>query len=126
MRRFDQTKSFKTWAFTIAKNTAYDYLKKKKNLPFSKFVDDQGYNRLEEIGGETVLPDELLARADIAKDFEKKLEKIPADYRVILVMRYKDDFSLSEIAEILGKPYNTIKSQHQRALKSLKKELSDR
>ncbi|MDP1884256.1 MAG: sigma factor-like helix-turn-helix DNA-binding protein [Candidatus Moranbacteria bacterium] len=35
-------------------------------------------------------------------------------------MRYKDDFSLQEIAEILDLSYNAVKSQHTRALASLK------
>lgn len=123
VRRFDQNKSFKTWIFTIAKNTAYDYLKKKKAVPFSFFENSEGNNVLENISADVILPDEFLANLDSAKDFEEKLKKIQGHYRIILLLHYKDDFSLAEIAEILGKPYNTIKSQHQRALKSLKKEI---
>jgi len=61
-------------------------------------------------------------RTDSAEIIEKKLEKIPIHYRIILVMHYKDDFSLHEIAQILDIPYNTVKSQHQRGLKILKNE----
>src|SRR4030042_2442046 len=49
LKRFDQNRNFKTWLFAIAKNTAFDWLKKKKELPFSLFADDEGNNRLEEI-----------------------------------------------------------------------------
>src|SRR3989344_2340755 len=35
LKIFDQNKSFKTWIFTIAKNTALDWLKKKNAVPFS-------------------------------------------------------------------------------------------
>lgn len=34
LKRFNPNKSFKTWIFTIAKNTTYDYFKKKKTIPF--------------------------------------------------------------------------------------------
>lgn len=34
IRRFDKNKSFKTWLFVIAKNTAYDFFKKKKQSLF--------------------------------------------------------------------------------------------
>ena len=61
------------------------------------------------------------ARKDLEKDLEKKLQEIPDNYRIILLMKYKEDFSLQEIAEILKLPYNTVKSQHARALASLKK-----
>lgn len=121
LKRFDQTKSFKVWLYSIARNTAYDFLKKKKTIPFAFFDDREGNNRMNNIPDDNILPDELLSRADLSKEIEKYLKKIPQRYRIILTMRYKDDFSLTEISEILKIPYNTIKSQHQRGLQALKK-----
>jgi len=120
IKKFDETKNFKVWLFTIAKNTAFDHIKKKKTIPFSFFETDDGYNKLDEISEDSILPDKILEKKDLAKDLEEKLKKLSELYRIILLMHYKDDFSLSEIAEILDKPYNTIKSQHQRGLKVLK------
>lgn len=117
---FEADKSFKTWIFTIAKHTVYDYCKKKKEIPLSFFEDEEGRNKLENISDSAMLPDELLNRENIAQEMEEKLKRIPRPYRLILNLRYKEDFSLLEIAEILKKPYNTIKSAHQRALKKLK------
>jgi RNA polymerase sigma-70 factor (ECF subfamily) len=121
IKKFDRERSFKTWIFTIAKNTTYDYFKKKKTIPLSNFIDEEGNNRLDNISDGSILPDEILERKDIAIEMEKKLEEIPERYRIILTMRYKNDFSLLEISEILDIPYNTIKSGHQRALQSLRK-----
>ena len=42
IRSVDPQKNFHTGLFTIAKNTAYDFLKKKKTVPFSDFIDDEG------------------------------------------------------------------------------------
>ena len=121
MNRFDENKaSFKTWIFTIAKNTAYDYFKKKKTVPFYNFTDEQGNNKLENIADENIFPDELLMRADAANILEKKLQELPEHYRLILNLHYQEDFSLSEIAAILKIPYNTAKSQHQRGLVKLR------
>lgn len=124
LRKFDQEKNFKTWLFVIAKNTAYDFFKKKKTLLFANFTDEEGNNKLENISDENILPDEVLNRKDIARELEKKLAEIPEQYRIILTLHYKEDLSLQEIAEILGKPYNTIKSGHQRGLEKLKKALT--
>lgn len=121
IQRFDQTKSFKVWLFSIAKNTAYDYFKKKKTIPFSFFENDAGYNKLDEIAEDKILPDEILERKNIASELEEKLNELPKNYRIILLMHYKDDLTLQEISEILGMPYNTIKSQHARAGLSLRK-----
>ena len=60
LSRFDRSKNLKTWIFTIAKNTAFDYLKKKKEIPFSNFTDDEGENWLENSADENILPDEIL------------------------------------------------------------------
>lgn len=121
IRKFDQTKSFKTWLFAIAKNAAFDYLKKKKAIPFSYFENSEGNSKLEEIPEESTLMDEIIARKDLAEKLEIKLQQIPETFAIILKLHYKEDFTLGEIAEILGKPYNTIKVYHRRALERLKK-----
>lgn len=123
IKKFDRDRNFKTWIFTIAKNTAFDYLKKKKTIPFSRFLNEEGSSHLEEIKEDKILPDEILNRADLAKELEEKLERIPVPYKIILILHYKEDLSFREISRILGKPYNTIKSQHNRALTKLKKVL---
>jgi len=125
LSKFDQDKSFKTWIFAIAKNTALDFLKKKKTTPFSFFEDEEGNNKLEGIAENSILPDEILERKDIVREMEAKLELIPEKYRVILILHYKEDFTFFEIAEILGRPYNTIKAYHSRALSKLKEAFSD-
>lgn len=121
IQKFDQSKSFKTWLFTIAKNSAYDFFKKKKTISFSSFTDEEGNNKLENVSSEDILPDEILEKKDLAKEMEVKLGQIPEKYRIILVLHYKEDFSLSEIAKIIGSPYNTVKAYHARALFALRK-----
>jgi RNA polymerase sigma-70 factor, ECF subfamily len=121
MKQYNAERNFKTWIFTIAKNTTFDWFKKKKEVPFSRFIDEEGENWLENIEDENFLPDEVLERKNIAEELEKILEKIPLHYRVILILQYKEDFTLHEIAEILDEPYNTIKSRHRRGLEKLNK-----
>jgi RNA polymerase sigma-70 factor (ECF subfamily) len=124
IKRFDTDKSFKTWIFTIAKNTAYDYFKKKKTIPFSNFTDEEGNNKLENLSDGSISLEDILERKEIAREMEDKLKKIPDKYRIILTLRYKEDFSLQEISEILKVPYNTVKSGHSRALQKLKEIIS--
>ena len=122
LKKFDQNKSFKTWVFTIAKNTSIDWLKKKKAMPFSKFEDEEGKNALlERIVDTAPLPDELFARADMARILNSAMEKLLPKYRMVLFLRYNDHFNFREIAESLGEPLDTIKSMHRRALIMLKK-----
>lgn len=117
---FDREKSFKTWLFTIAKRTAYDHFKKKKALPFSVFDDGEGGNIFEEIEDEQMLPDEIIGREEAAADLDRALARLPEGSRAILLLAYREDLSLQEIAEVLGEPYNTVKSRHNRALRKLR------
>jgi RNA polymerase sigma-70 factor (ECF subfamily) len=122
IKHFNPEKNFKTWLFAIAQNNARDFWKKKKTLSFSLFENSDGYNKLEEIAEEKLLPDEILEQIESVEEIEKKIKKLPKKYQTILFLRYKDDLSLAEIASVLNIPQNTIKSQHQRALSALKKE----
>lgn len=125
IEKFDKSRNFKVWIFSIAKNNTYDYLKKKKTVPFSAFTDEEDNNKLDNIGDDSILPQEILIRAESAKILKERLDELPEIYRIILLMHYKEDFSLQEIAKILDKPYNTIKSQHQRGLIKLKNDFSN-
>jgi len=120
LKSFDAEKNFKTWLFTIAKNTAYDFFKNKKTIPFSSFLNEEGDNILENIKTEDILPLEILEKAEQKQVFETKLAQLSTDYRTLLLLHYKENFSLQEISEILNIPYNTIKSRHIRALSKFK------
>src|SRR3990167_11489532 len=127
LKKFDQNKSFKTWIFSIAKNASLDYLKKKKAIPFSEFDTEEGGNRLTDtLADPSPLPLELLEKAGMAKILNVAMEKLSPQYRMVLFLRYNDHFNFREIAESLGEPLNTVKSQHRRALIKLKKLITDK
>lgn len=123
LARFDRKRNFKTWLFAIAKNTTYDFFKKKKSIPFSFFEDAEGQNMLDMVDNETVSPETILEKEEKKKTVEAAMETLPKQYQALLSLAYREDFSLTEISEILGVPYNTVKSRHQRALKLLKQAL---
>ena len=123
MKSFDKSKNFKTWLFTIGKNTAMDFLKKKKAMPFSFFENDEGISPFENIVDENELIDQVLAEDEDGEKLWKALKKIKDKYRLILELCYREDMTLAEISEVLEIPYNTLKSQHGRALLALKKAL---
>lgn len=126
LKKFDRQKSFKTWIFTIAKNTAFDHLKKKKAILFSEFENEEGENTLTEtLVDPAPLPQELLERAGIAQMLNSAMEILSPKYRMVLFLRYNDHFNFREIAESLGESLNTVKSRHRRALIMLKKLLSE-
>lgn len=128
IRRFNPQKaSFKTWIFTITKNTITDFLRKKRNILFSDMekVSDENTNSFaESIEAEEVLPDLALQKLEDAQFLNKTLEKLRLEYREVLILHYQEEMTFDEIGKILKKSLNTIKSQHRRALIELRKILN--
>jgi RNA polymerase sigma-70 factor (ECF subfamily) len=124
LKKFKPEKSFKTWIFSIAKNTSIDFLRKKKTIPFSEFENKFGENVLTERLADTEpRADEMAQRGEELKALEMAQDQLSPKYKEVLTLRYRDYFSFKEIAQRLGQSVDTIKSQHRRALITLRKVL---
>lgn len=122
LKNFDQNKNFRTWIFEIAKNASFDFLRKKKSIPFSDFEDESGENTLTEtLADPAPLPPELFDRRDLSRQAAAAVEKLPPKYRLVLFLHYNDRMTFQEIADIMGEPLNTVKSRHLRAIIALRK-----
>ncbi len=125
-KKYDDKHNFKTWAMSIARNTAIDFLRKKKPLQFSSLEREDDDVRFEEkISDEEPLPHEVFEKKEIGELIEKVVKELPDHYRAVMLLRYNEDMSFEEISEALDKPLNTVKSQHRRALTLLRKKLED-
>jgi RNA polymerase sigma-70 factor (sigma-E family) len=58
---------------------------------------------------------------DLALDVRNALAALPADQRAVLVLRYLDDQSEADTAQMLGVPPGTVKSRAARGLAGLRK-----
>jgi len=124
LKSFDNSKSqFKTWLFVIARNTITDYLRKKEMILFSA-LDREGENFEDNIEDTAILPDKVYQKLQDKEMLNKVLEELPDNYKIVLTLYYQEDMTFKEIGEVLGKPMNTVKSYHQRALILLKRRLS--
>jgi RNA polymerase sigma-70 factor (ECF subfamily) len=122
LERFDEEKAtFKTWIFTIARNSVTDFLRKKKSLSFSDLENDMEEETFsQKIPDTALLPDEILQKLQDVKLLNEIFETLPPNYRIVLDLHYKEEMTFDEIGKVLGKPLNTVKSQHRRALLQLR------
>lgn len=125
LKKFKPGAKFKSWLMTIVRNTTIDYIRKRRHAVFSDFDDAEGANAIvETLADEERLADEVASLAESAGHVAEKVKELPDIYRSVLALRYEGDLSFEEISKILGKPVNTVKSQHRRALMALRKLLS--
>jgi len=127
LKKYKNGQNFKTWLFTIAKNSAIDFLRKRKAIVFSdleseinKKGDKDDFNFSETIESEESLPDAMLQKIQDVNFLNKLLSQISTEYKTILLLHYQEDMTFEEIGEILDKPLNTVKSYHRRALLKLR------
>lgn len=125
IRNFDIEKSFKTWIFTITRNTCIDFLRKKKEIPISYFDNKEGGNILEDnLIDEGLKPDEIFIVSENKEIIENALLKISFIQKEVIILRYMNEMTFDEISEILNIPLNTVKSHHNRVLIKMKSILS--
>lgn len=120
--RFKDGAGIRPWLFRIARNTAIDYLRKKKHIPFSYFSEEG-----EEVvfaDTSTDLLEESIAREQNAV-LNGAIDQLPAHYREIIVLRAEQDLTFEEIATLLDKPLNTVKSSYRRGLLLLQKNMNN-
>ena len=122
IRSFVPGGSFRAWLFTIARNTAVDYLRTKKEVALSRFENAEGENSLlASIADNAPLPDELIARAEDVRYLAGLLAEINPEYREVLELRHTSNLTFEEIGKVVKRPLHTVKSQHRRGLAALRR-----
>ncbi len=112
---FDQEKaSISTWVFTITRNTVIDHYRRTRPS-----------EELDETMSDDTQVDEHLLRTESLSELAAALRSLPRELTDIVVMRYYDGKTLTEIAEIMGLSYGAIKLRHRNALMLLKEKLGD-
>ena len=109
LSKFSERSKFSTWVYSITYNFCIDYLRKKKKEKklFSDELEDPP-DIIEEVSDESLLEMEV-------KRLDTVLKAIPTGDRAVLLMKYQDDLSIKEIAEILDKTESAIKMKIKRA-----------
>jgi len=111
IRRFDPNQPFGPWLFRIARNLAYDQLRRERRWRFW-FRQPREETPILEPSTESGFDRRLLDR-DLARTLLARLEPM---YREILWLRFFKDKSYEEIAEHCDLPLGTVKTRLRRAL----------
>ncbi|MCX7778943.1 MAG: RNA polymerase sigma factor [Patescibacteria group bacterium] len=111
-----EIKNFRSFVYQTARNLIVDFYRQKEQREIS----------LEEIDEEIEEPKDLAQEIDLKLNLyqiEEALKKIPDRYREVLILRYVDDLSFKEIAQILNQNQTNVRQLASRGLKLLRKRL---
>jgi len=115
-----------TWIFKIATNAALDRLKspsykRTTSGPLAP-VQLQSVENVE-MADSPSSPDQKVVRGEMSDCIREFVDRLPLDYRTIIILNELEGFTNKEIAEILQISLDTVKIRLHRARAQLKKSL---
>jgi RNA polymerase sigma-70 factor (ECF subfamily) len=133
LKNFRGESALSTWVYRIATNAALDRLRS----PSFQWIGQkcstedliaEGEPEIDDrnagTGEKTPQVESMLYRKEMNACILDFIERLPEDYRAVLVLSEFEELSNNEIAEILGITLNTVKIRLHRARERLKKELA--
>lgn len=118
--RYTENGKFPAWISRIAHNLIIDYYRQEKseNLQSADLEDINVLNR-KELAEETI--EDIIISDQIREDVRFLIKKLPPLQREVLNMRYYQNLSFKEIAEITGVSINTALGRMRYAILNLRR-----
>ena len=102
------------WLRQVATRKCIDHL---------RWLDKRRHASLEEIGEQPAAADGAEPDLLETRRLRRLVASLPEKFRAVVVLRFQEDLSPAEIAQVLGWPLNSVKSRLHRALKMLRERL---
>jgi RNA polymerase sigma-70 factor (ECF subfamily) len=120
--RFDRTRKFSTWVYTIASNLAKNELRNRGRSPLVAFEQarsrDEDDDRPIEFEDFANRPDDLYEQRQLKSLVDQTVARLSSHHREVFVLRELEGKSYEEIAEIMHCNLGTVKSRLNRARQS--------
>ena len=126
--KFDNAKALMVWLYKVAKNRCLMSRRKskfapKEDLSLEELMPDR--QELQKLSrGPDGTPETSLLRRENAKRLREAVQRLPADYRLILVLHDMEELSDEDVAEITGLRPGTIRVRLHRARLFVRKQLA--
>ena len=119
LHRFDQSKKFSTWIYTIASNLAKNELRNRSRNPLVLFQtikkNWEADHRPLEWEDHSYKPDDLFRKRHLRQMVENAVGELPEHHRIVFVLRELEGKTYEEISDITGVNLGTVKSRLNRA-----------
>lgn len=116
--QFNGSSRFETWLFTIARNLVIDLRRKRTMTSLEGLWEDEDYTVA--VPAHDPSPFESYASEENRRRVAGALLSLAPLHREVLVLRFHEELSLEEIAQITRAPLSTVKSRLYRGLAALR------
>jgi RNA polymerase sigma-70 factor (ECF subfamily) len=117
LQNFNQNSSLFTWLYRIATNEALQILRekaRKNNIP---------YEQVSYYLSNTLTSDPYFKGDEIQKKLQEAILSLPEKQRIVFNMRYYEEISYEEMAEILDTSVGALKASYHHAVKKIEEHL---
>jgi RNA polymerase sigma-70 factor, ECF subfamily len=125
--KFDSPKALLVWLYKVAKNRCLMSRRRSKFAPSQELSLDElmpDRKELERLGADGSINPEMFAiRSEEAGRLRAAIQKLPPQYRIVLVLRDMEGLTDDEVAEITGLRSGTVRVRLHRARLFVRKEL---
>lgn len=120
IHKLEEPVAFVTWAKQIAYHKCTGYFRKKKELLLDENEDGTTAFDIQVEENAEFIPDEALDNKELKQTLMEMINELPEEQRAALLLRYFNEISVKEIAQIQNVSEGTIKSRLNYARKSIK------
>ena len=125
--KFDSPKALVVWLYKVAKNRCLMSRRRSKfapnpDLSLEELMPDR--KELEQLGTDgSINPEAFAIRSEEAGRLRDAIQRLPPQYRIVLVLRDMEGLTDEEVAEITGLRSGTVRVRLHRARLFVRKEL---
>jgi RNA polymerase sigma-70 factor (ECF subfamily) len=119
--KFDRNRSFKTWIFSVASNTCKNHYRHREVVARNHVEIANGGGEADESAVERLL--KRLDGKQFGQMLQEALSELPPEKKEVFILRYQEEKSIAEIAEIQGCAEGSVKSRLHYTLKILEEKL---
>jgi RNA polymerase sigma-70 factor, ECF subfamily len=118
--QFNGKSRFDTWLFTIERNLVIDARRKRTMSSLEAMREGSEDGRSFDIPAEGPSPFEMYQSSENGERVAEALLTLEPLHREVLVLRFHEELSLEEIAQVTQAPLSTVKSRLYRGLSALR------
>lgn len=116
--RFKGDSSLYTWLCAIARHKVSDHIHHLRKL---RHQIDSDINVLGDLHGVILSPEQAVVRRE---EVLQALRVLPAEYRLVLIGKYHEGFSVRELSQVMGRSEKAVESLLTRARKAFRAQLN--